>query len=191
MLYIYRGYVMRIGLDIDDTICNTFDLVLPYICEHFNLDYEEYKKKRISYKDFNFEGFQEYAFKNYKNIIPNSPLKKCVIKYIKKLRRRGHQIIFITGRDTTEFEDPYTLTYNYLIKNKVPFDKLLVNQLDKGAACKKENIDIYFDDEPRNYKSVESSGIDVYLLTKYANELLEDYKRVNSIKEIYKIIKNK
>ena len=134
---------------------------------------------------------QEYALKNYKDIIPDSPLKKGVIKYIKKLRKRGHQVIFITGRNTTEFEDPYTLTYNYLIKNKVSFDKLLVNQLDKGAAYKKENIDIYFDDEPRNYKSVESSGIDVYLFTKYANELLEDYKRVNSIKEIYKIIKNK
>lgn len=182
---------MRIGIDIDDTICNTFDLVLPYICEHFNLDYEEYKKKRISYRDFTFEGFQEYALKNYKYIIPNSPLKKGVIKYIKKLRRRGHQIIFITGRDTTEFEDPYTITYNYLIKNNVPFDKLLVNRLDKGNACIEENIDIYFDDEPRNYKSVEARGIDVYLFNRYSNELLDGFKRVNSIKEIYKIIKKK
>ena len=56
---------------------------------------------------------QEYALKNYKDIIPDSPLKKGVIKYIKKLRKRGHQVIFITGRNTTEFEDPYTLTYNY------------------------------------------------------------------------------
>lgn len=182
---------MRIGLDIDDTICNTFDLVLPYICEHFNLDYKEYKKKRISYKDFNFEGFKEYALKNYKDIIPNSPLKKGVIKYIKKLRNRGHQIIFITGRDTTEFEDPYTITYNYLVKNKVPFDKLLVNRLDKGDACIEESIDIYFDDEPRNYKSVEARGTDVYLFNRYSNQLLEGFKRVNSIKEIYKIIKKK
>ena len=182
---------MRIGLDIDDTICDTFDLVLPHICKNFNLDYEEYKKKRISYEDLIFDGFQEYALKNYKNIIPNSPLKKGVIKYIKKLRKRGHKIIFITGRDTTEFEDPYTLTYNYLNKNKIPFDKLLVNSLDKGEACKKENIDIYFDDEPSNYKSVESRGIDVYLFSRYSNELLDGYKRVKSIKQIYKIVKKK
>ena len=134
---------------------------------------------------------QEYALKNYKDIIPNSPLKKGVIKYIKKLRKRGHQVIFITGRDTTEFEDPYTLTYNYLKENKIPFDGLLVNQLNKGESCKKENIDIYFDDEPRNYKSVEAMGIDVYLFNRYSNELLEGYNRVNSIKDIYKIIKKK
>ena len=45
MIYIYRGQIMRIGLDIDDTICNTFELALPHICEHFNLDYKEYRKK--------------------------------------------------------------------------------------------------------------------------------------------------
>jgi len=182
---------MRIGLDIDDTICNTFDLVLPCICEHFNLNYEKDKKKRINYRDFDFEGFKEYALKNYNDIIPNSPLKKGVIKYIKKLRKRGHQIIFITGRDTTEFEDPYKITYDYLNKNKVPYDKLLVNRLDKGNVCVEENIDIYFDDEPINYKNVEAKGVEVYLFTKYSNELLDGYKRINSIKEIYKIIKNK
>ena len=182
---------MRIALDIDDTICNTFDIVLPSVCKQYNLDYEEYKKKRISYKDFKFDGFFDYALNNYKYIIPNSKLKKGVVKYIKKLRRRGHQIIFITGRCNKEFEDPYTLTYDYLKKNKVPYDKLLVNQLDKGKACIEEKIDVYFDDEPKNYEIVEKVGIDVYLFTRYSNELLDNFKRVNSIKEIYKIIKKK
>ena len=33
--------------------------------------------------------------------------------------------------------------------------------------------------------------IDVYLFNRYSNELLEGYNRVNSIKNIYKIIKKK
>ena len=81
---------MRIGLDIDDTICNTFDLVLPCICEHFNLNYEKDKKKRINYRDFDFEGFKEYALKNYNDIIPNSPLKKgVIIRYLTVQFRAG------------------------------------------------------------------------------------------------------
>ena len=115
------------------------------------------------------------------------------IEMAKKIRQENGsvQIIFITGRCNKEFEDPYTLTYDYLKKNKVPYDKLLVNQLDKGKACIEEKIDIYFDDDPKNYESVEKVGIDVYLFTRYSNELLDNFKRVNSIKEIYKIIKKK
>ena len=34
---------MRIGLDIDDTICDTFELVLPHICKYYNLNYSVFK----------------------------------------------------------------------------------------------------------------------------------------------------
>ena len=39
---------MRIGIDIDDTICDTFDFVLPYCCKYYGVDYE----KAISQKYF-------------------------------------------------------------------------------------------------------------------------------------------
>lgn len=184
---------MRIGLDIDDTICNTYDLVLKYVCKYYNLNYKEYKNKKISYDYFkkNLESFQIYAKNNYKYIIPNSPLKKGVIKYITKLKKRGHEIIFITGRDYDEFDDPYNITYNFLIKNKVPFDKLLTSRLNKGEACLEEKIDIYFDDEFKNYESVKKVGIEVYLFSKRANKYIKNVRRVDNFRNIYKIIKNK
>lgn len=184
---------MKIGLDIDDTICDTFELVLPYICKFYNLDYKEYKNKKISYDYFkeNLENFSTFAKNNYKYIIPNSPLKRGVIKYITKLRKRGHEIIFITGRDYDEFDDPYNTTYNYLIENNIPFDKLLTNKLNKGQTCVEEQIDVYFDDEIKNYSSVVEQGIDVYLFTKRANKDIKNVSRVNNFKEIYKLIKRK
>ena len=43
---------------------------------------------------------------------------------------------------------------------------MMLGLLAAGCGSDKGG-DIYFDDEPRNYKSVESSGIDVYLFTRY------------------------
>lgn len=37
---------MRIGIDIDDTIMDTFDYMVPFVAEYFGLDPDEMKKKR-------------------------------------------------------------------------------------------------------------------------------------------------
>ena len=43
---------MRIGIDIDDTICSTFDFVLPYCCKYYGIDYNEAKEKKIFLRIF-------------------------------------------------------------------------------------------------------------------------------------------
>lgn len=40
---------MRIGIDIDDTMADTFDYLMPYIAEFFNLDIKYLKNNNISY----------------------------------------------------------------------------------------------------------------------------------------------
>lgn len=38
---------MRIGIDMDDTICDSIEAMLPHICREYNLNYEEEKRKGI------------------------------------------------------------------------------------------------------------------------------------------------
>jgi len=40
---------LRIGIDIDDTMADTFDYLMPYIAEFFNLDIKYLKNNNISY----------------------------------------------------------------------------------------------------------------------------------------------
>lgn len=40
---------MNIGVDIDDTITDTFDYLIPYIAEYFNTNINYLKDNNISY----------------------------------------------------------------------------------------------------------------------------------------------
>lgn len=182
---------MRIGLDIDDTICDTYDFVLPYICKYYNLDYKTIKKRNLGYAYFkqNCEGFFDFAKKIYKVIIPKSPLKRGVIKYINKLKKDGHEIILITGRDNTEFDNPYQITYDYLISNNVPFDTLITGVNEKGPVCLDEKIDIFIDDLAKNCVDVSAVGIKSYLFNHPNNKGYKGIKRIRNFRHLYKIIK--
>lgn len=184
---------MRIGIDIDDTICPSFDTVLPYLCLFYKLDYKEIKKQNISYEYFNsrYSNYYDFVRAIYYKIMPNVPLNKGVIKYLKKIKRLGHEIVFITARGKKGYENPYQISYDYLVKNNVPFDALIVDAQDKGNVCLEENIDIFFDDDINNYNSVKNRGIDVYLYTLDSNKKYKDVNRVKNFRQIYRIVRRK
>ena len=49
---------MKIGIDIDDTMADTFDFLMPYISEFFKIDLEYLKENNISYSNiFSFCSF--------------------------------------------------------------------------------------------------------------------------------------
>lgn len=182
---------MRIGLDIDDTICDTFDFLLPYICKYYKLDYEKTKKRNLSYDYFldHYDDYFIFAKLNYKNIIPHVPLKKGVIKYLTKLRKKGHQIVFITARSDRGYDNPYQLTYDYLALNGIPFDTLITSAGDKAGSCKEEQIDLFIDDSIDNCKSLSSHNIQVLLFKAAWNKKCKEFKKVKSFKNLYKIVK--
>lgn len=181
---------MRIGIDIDDTICSTLEFVLPYCCKYYGIDYNEIKDKNYSYKYFveNY-GYYDFAKKYYGKIIPYVPLKKDVVKYLNKIKKRGHQIIFITARSNRGFDNPYQLTYDYLIKNNVPFDTLITDAKEKDNACIDESIDIYLDNELNNCLRVKNKGIKTCLYIDNSGTKNKDFKTIKSFKQFYKFIK--
>ena len=67
---------MRIGIDMDDTICDSIEAMLPHICREYNLNYEEEKKKGYSYYSYlNLKGFNDFAKREFPNILFNAKLK--------------------------------------------------------------------------------------------------------------------
>ena len=182
---------MKIGIDIDDTITNTFDYLIPYIADYLNISKEYLLKNNISYsnipKDLNFD-IQKFVTIYCENFMTNVPLKNGAKEYINKLKELGHDIVIITARDEKRYDKAYELTKNYLIRNGIKYDKLICNE-DKAICCKQENIDLFIDDSITNCRKINDTGVQVLLFDAVHNKNTDEFKRVKTWEEIYEIIR--
>lgn len=179
-------------MDIDDTMTDTFDYLIPYISEFFEIDIEYLKSHNISYSTFPKEMKKrelEFAKKYYDTIMPNTPFKNGVSTYIKKIKDLGHEIIIITARDKTLYTDEYKTTIKELQKNNIVYDKLICD-FDKVKICQEEKIDLFIDDSITNCKNVNQLGIKTILFNNKSNiNFQTNFNRVDSWKELYNIIR--
>ncbi len=183
---------MKIGIDIDDTMTDTFDYLIPYIAEFFNVDINYLKDNNISYCNLpeDMEKRElEFAKKYYDKVILNTPFKDGVAEYIEKIKKLGHEIIVITARDKTLYTDEYKTTIEELNNNKINYDKLICN-LDKAKVCKNEKIDLFIDDSIVNCNKVKELGIETILFNSKGNAReVANLNRVDNWKDIYKKVK--
>lgn len=179
---------MRIGIDIDDTICDTWEFLIPYLSKHFNVDILELKNSNKIYYEACNCTFLEYCnfIKQHSKIWAlQYQLKPNVKEVIEKLKQEGHTIIFITARSINGYDDPYQTSLEYLNKNSISFDKLIVNKSDKASVCLEEKIDLFIDDSVSNCKSVSALNIDVLLFATNHNKNFSKFKKVYNWLEIY------
>ncbi len=182
---------MNIGIDIDDTITDTFDYLMPYIAEYFGTDINYLKCNNISYCNLPEEWKKkeiEFAKKYYDTVIPNTPIKIDASKYIEKIKEKGNSIFIITARDNNLYTNPYKTTTEQLERNNIYYDELICT-FDKAKACKDKHIDLFIDDSTQNCKEVSNLGIDILLFSSKSNHNSDTlFKKVNSWKEIYDYI---
>ena len=112
-----------------------------------------------------------------------------VVSVLNKLKEDGHKIIIITARTYEEYDDPYKISYEYLKKNNIPFDKLIVNAKDKASTSVLEGIDLFIDDNTLNCKAVLSKGIETLQYDTTFVKPSKNLKRVYSWEEVYKVVK--
>ena len=184
---------MNTGIDIDDTLTNSFDYFQPYVAEYFNVNIDYLKKNNISYSNFpnNWKKEELNFFRTYYDkVVPFTPFKENASKVLNKLKELGHRIIIITGRTNDFYKDPYKTTREELQNGNIAYDKLICT-LDKVKACKEEKIDLFIDDMISNCEKVKALGIKVLLFTSNENDTKEtSLKRVDNWNEVIKIITN-
>lgn len=181
---------MNIGIDIDDTITNTYNVLIPMIALKYGMDINKLLSQRPTYK------FLNKTLPNYNLIKPDIfpamakivPLKDGVVETLKKLKEEGHKIIFITARNYGEYIDPYKISLDYLNANGVPFDKLIVDCKDKGKECVINSIDLFIDDNTGNCTSVNNKGIPTLQFDAPFNKDTNKFRRVNNWEEVYQIV---
>lgn len=190
---------MNIGIDIDNVISNFDEMLLKaYLIHDKELGNNGIINNNASYiRNGMFDWTEAEEKKFYKENIERIAKKLNLIEdskeYIDKLHKEGDSIYIISGRDNGEYTDPYSMTKEWLNKNDIYYDKLiLTNAYDNSAKTKKcleYNIDIMIDDSVRICNDCANNGIRTLLMNTIHNKHESSIFRVNNWKEIYEYIK--
>ena len=193
---------MNIGIDIDDTLSETFETLLPYAQKYTIEDLKRQSKVNIDgnltnhFYIVHINGWNEQeaiAFweKNYAEILKNVNIKKFAAETINKLRNKGHKIYIITSRWEMRVDNVRLITEKWLKDNNIEYDALFLNAEDKLSIAKENNVDIFIDDSFNHCERiVDNSDIKVYMMNSKVNEKLnhDKIRRVFSWPEVYDLI---
>lgn len=186
---------MKIGIDIDDTVMNTFDIIeeaARYFDKYFleNKGYQDITKYDF-HERFYWTSEEKKAFFNYfrKNkLYLKAKPKGDALYYLEKLYNEGYEIYFLTRRKKDEKLDILSITKNDLISKGFKFTDCYIGLSKKGEACKNLGIDVFIDDAVIQIEDVNNYGIKTILVDNWYNK---EYKglRAKNFQEIYNIIR--
>lgn len=185
---------MNIGIDIDDTITNSSDVFIKYARIYnklHNITYKINTSELDQKKAFGWsvENQKEFASQYLKTILKETIPRKNVIEVIKKIKKLGCNIFFISARNDSEFSEMYEFTNQWLIENNIEFDKLIINCNDKLKKCLDNDIKLFIDDNYITCKKIcDSKKIKVLLYeTRYNKKY--NYSELIKVKNWYGIQK--
>ncbi len=187
---------MRIGVDIDNVISNFDDMLLKLYKEHDktlrNTGIVNKKAKIRSKFDWSKEEEESFYKIAVKEIVNDLKPIYGASKYIKLLRNAGHEIYIISGRDNGEYDEPYEITKNWLDKNDIEYDKLILtnayNKQEKIDVCLKNNVRILIEDSLKTAEHAYCFGIETLIMDTPYNRDNDYLVRVHNWKEIYEYI---
>ena len=162
---------MRIGIDIDDTLTDVKDELIKAgekyartLGKDIKVDknFEDKNNNGNKWQEmfqFNYEELKYFLKDIQESITNKAKPRENVVEVINKLKNDGNEIIIITARDSEFHDNPYKYSKDWLDKNNIYYDKLVVNARNKEDACIEENIDLFIDDSESNCLKVNKAGI--------------------------------
>ena len=193
---------MNIGIDIDDTIANTYDVLFKYVQEYTIHDIVTDREKnnrdmiaqmyRTNFRNGDKKQDKEFFNRYYEKTVLKVKPKMNAIENIKKLKEEGNQIYLITARFPSEKFNIEELTKGWLKKYDIPYDKLILDSENKVITAKEHCIDIFVDDNIKNCTEMAKVGIKTYIMDTIVNKdfIDENIERVYSWSELYQKIED-
>jgi uncharacterized HAD superfamily protein len=153
---------MRIAIDIDDTVCKT-GRKWKRVAERFARLYklQDYfpnlydQTKRYLMGDKHKEMFYE-AIRAQINILKLKPIR-AAIRITKKLQHEGHEVIFVTGRNSDIWGDIEDKTGRWIYKQGINKIIIYINAKDKIGYCINDKVDIIIDNSRRVIAKAETT----------------------------------
>lgn len=192
---------MNIGIDIDDTISDSYAVIFPYAEKYTieelkrNIEPTGKKIKTHSYsKEFHNwseEERKDFWFKYYQEIMEKIRPKTFAPQMIEELYREGNKIYLITARFSSTQFDIEELTKKWLKDYGIVYDEIRIDAQNKVKIAKEKKLDIFIDDSYEHCKGMVEAGIKTFMMDSIFNRELgeEGYKRVYSWPHLYQEIK--
>lgn len=194
VIYIEYGIIdiggyMVIGIDIDDTITNSSELIIEYAKKHFKSDDIDIINNILNVSKIDGELLQFYS-KYLSEMIERYTVKDNAAKVIKRLREKGYKVVIITARGHTVTQDNLELmTTNYFNKHGIEVDEIIFRTKNKKEICIEKNIKIMVDDSINVLESLNDTNITPVLFNSIFNkDINTDIKRVDNWLELEKYI---
>ena len=128
------------------------------------------------------------------------PFGACIVKDGKIIGKGSNHVLvnndptahaeIMAIRDACKYIDSYDLTKDYLDRNNIYYDKIIVDIGNKDKACLDEKIDLFIDDSYKHCKEVCDVGINVLMIDNDFNKDCFEFNKINNWNEIYKYIEN-
>ena len=183
---------MNIGIDIDDTISNTHEVLFgyaeKYTVEDLKREIKEPENKYLSGNGY-CQRFHKWTTEEadifwkmyYETIIKKVTAKEFAKEVINKLRKEGNKIYLITARFELPNCNIKQITIDWLKENEIEYDEIIFNAQDKQKVVKEKNIEIFIDDAIPNCKAVSEVGVKTYLMNSMENQGYE----IPNVKRVY------
>ena len=179
---------MEIGIDIDNTICSTEEVIDIKIKEYI-------KEHGMSQEEFfgDSSNMDKFYKEKILQVIAEDPVKDDFLRVLNKLKV-NNEIIIVTARNEKFVKISQSMrqaTKDWLARNNIYYDKYFDDAYIEGKVkvCKDENIDIIIDDDINNYIAFKENGIKT-LLFDDRGKYLDVVDRVGSWKEVEDILFN-
>lgn len=186
---------MKIGIDIDDVITATSSSIMKFIENHRYKDNVLNEINLIMHGDPTSEETLKFFKENLDELYNGLELNNNAKEIITKLKDEGNTIILITGRGerSEAYKGIIDITYNYLNRSHIPYDKIFFEAVDKTSICKEERIDILIDDSLQNCTEFKNIGGKSILFSSKLNSKFDSSEiiRANDWNDVYRIINDK
>lgn len=177
---------MRIGLDLDDTVCKTSEGVNK-LAKRYALE----EGIEISDIFMKFDERKKFLSKYFVDIIRNAELKDGFKEAFERISL-NNDIYIITARSDNFMPDGMRVDYvtlEWLEENDISFRGYYSHSYkeEKARICKENDIDIMIDDDFANYEALVEAGIKTILFDD-KNMYPEVAGRVTSWREVEEVL---
>ncbi|MGD9901044.1 MAG: hypothetical protein AB7S44_00715 [Spirochaetales bacterium] len=191
---------MIIGVDIDDTLSDIYRLKRRKIGKYLK---DNKLKFKLINKNTNFVSkmfdwpdteWRKFWCEHADKMLSTAKPRRNVAKVLKKLHDEGNKILIITARTTEWHKDPYKLSSEWLDKNGIVYDELLVGYESKTDIVLEKKVDFFIDDQPANVEELSKYNLQTALMCarqnkNYVNEKVLRFRNWNQVYRYLKSIK--
>ncbi|WP_407314589.1 5' nucleotidase, NT5C type [Desulfosporosinus sp. SB140] len=159
---------MRIGVDIDGVVSDSYPYWLQELNQYFGkdiktiTDYDMHKVFEVPSTDMN-----DFFVGNAERLLFMPEIVAGAKEGIETLIKEGHEIVYVTAR-TPEEKD---VTLRWFLKREIPHEHVLFSGFNSKVSLVKEwDIEAFVEDYHVNAKQIAEIGVPVFLLTASYNQ---------------------